>query len=185
MTQSNSLLPPNATQLQKDLEAATTLRLLSLNVDALRYLNDPDNCLEEFLPWIAWAMSVDIWNNDWEAVTKRKVVRESLLVHRQKGTLGALRRTLESFLFARIRITEWFEYNGEPYTFRVYAVYREAGMSLSDAELIYAAIMQAKNLRSHLEFFMPQIETESKAPRYGVAFGHLEKTTIYPREENV
>ena len=135
MTQSNSLLPPNATQLQKDLEAATTLRLLSLNVDALRYLNDPDNCLEEFLPWIAWAMSVDIWNNDWEAVTKRKVVRESLLVHRQKGTLGALRRTLESFLFAKIRITEWFEYNGEPYTFRVYAVYREAGMSLTDAAI--------------------------------------------------
>ena len=159
-------MPPNATQLQKDLEAATTLRLLSLNVDALRYLNDPDNCLEEFLPWIAWAMSVDIWNNDWEAITKRKVVRESLLVHRQKGTLGALRRTLESFLFAKIRITE-------------------AGMSLTDAELIYAAILQAKNLRSHLEFFMPQIETENKAPRYGVAFGHLEKTTIYPREENV
>ena len=113
------------------------------------------------------------------------MVRESLLVHRQKGTLGALRRTLESFLFAKIRITEWFEYNGEPYTFRVYAVYREAGMSLSDAELIYAAIMQAKNLRSHLEFFLPQIETENKAPRYGVAFGHLEKTTIYPRENNV
>ena len=84
MTQSNSILPPNATQLQKDLEAATSLRLVSLNVDALRYLNDPDNCLEKFLPWIAWAMSVDIWNNDWEAVTKRKVVRESLLVHRQK-----------------------------------------------------------------------------------------------------
>jgi hypothetical protein len=58
-------------------------------------------------------------------------------------------------------------------------------MSLTDAELIYAAILQAKNLRSHLEFFMPQIETENKAPRYGVAFGHLEKTTIYPREENV
>ncbi len=185
MSQIKSILPPNATQLQKDLEAATTSRLSSLNVDALRYLNDPDNCLEEFLPWIAWAMSVDIWNNNWTAATKRKVVRESLLVHRQKGTLGALRRTLESFLLARIRISEWFEYNGDPYTFRVYAIFQNTSMSLEDADLIYSTIMQTKNLRSQLEYFLPEIETTDAVPKVGAAFGHLEKTTIYPRENNV
>ncbi len=60
MTQIKSILPPNATQLQKDIEAAMTERLLSLDIDSLRWLNNPDKCEPEFLPWLAWAMSVDV-----------------------------------------------------------------------------------------------------------------------------
>jgi hypothetical protein len=42
--------------------------------------------------------------------------------------------------------------------------------------------MQTKNLRSHLEYFRPELETDNNVPKVGLAFGHLEKTTIYPRE---
>lgn len=185
MSQNKSILPPNATQLQKDLEAASTGRLSLLNVDALRYLNNPERCQIEFLPWLAWAMSVDVWDSNWPENTQRSVVRESIQIHQRKGTVGGLKRTLGSFITGRIRVTEWFEYGGEPYTFRVYATYKNTGMSVEDVELIYSAIMQTKNLRSYLEFFLPEIETEDTVPRYGVALGHLETTTIYPREDNV
>lgn len=185
MSQSKSILPPNATQLQTDLEAATNGRLSLLDIDALRYLNNPELCQIEFLPWLAWAMSVDVWDPNWPTDTQRSVVRESIQIHQQKGTVAGLKRTLGSFVTGRIRVTEWFEYGGEPYTFRVYATYRDSGMSLTDAELIYSAIMQTKNLRSHLDFFLPEIETTSSVPKYGVAFGHREITTIYPREDNV
>ncbi len=183
MTEIKSILPPNATQLQKDIEAVTTSRLLSLDADVLRRLNNPDTCPAELLPWLAWAMSVDVWNNDWSTDTQRKVIRESVQVHTQKGTIGALRRALAAFLYADIHIEEWFEYGGEPYTFRVRAIFREEGLSVSDTELIYSTIMQTKNLRSHLEYFRPELETVNDCPKAAISFGHLETTTIYPRED--
>jgi len=122
MTEIKSILPPNATPLQKDIEAATASRLLSLDTDVLRRIINPDQCPVALLPWLAWAMSVDVWNNDWPTDTQRRVIRESVQVHTQKGTIGALRRALSAFLYAELRIEEWFEYGGEPYTFRVRAV---------------------------------------------------------------
>lgn len=176
----NTILPPNASQLQRDIEAVSNERLLSLNVNLVRWMNNVDQCPADVLPWLAWAVSVDVWNNDWPDATKRAVIRDSIQVHKQKGTIGALRRALASFVFAGIRIQEWFEYGGEPFTFRVYAVLHEDGMSLADADLIYTSIMHTKNLRSHLDFFRPELETANNRPTYGVAFGHLETTTIYP-----
>jgi len=183
MTQIKSILPPNATQLQKDIEAVIASRLSLLDVDVLRRLNNPEQCPANLLPWLAWAMSVDVWNNDWPLDTQRKVARESVQVHKQKGTIGALRRALGAYLYADIRIEEWFQYGGPPYTFRVYAVFAEEGLSVSDAELIYSTIMQTKNLRSHLEYFRPELETINKRPLAAIAFGHLETTTIYPRND--
>ncbi len=87
-------------------------------------------------------------------------------------------------MFADMKIDEWFKYGGNPLTFRVHAIFRQEGLSSSDANLIYTAIMQTKNLRSHLDFFLPEIETINDTPKTAVAFGHLEMTTIYPREDN-
>ncbi len=169
--------------MQKDIEAATASRLLLLDTDAVRRINNPDQCPIEMLPWLAWAMSVDVWNNDWSPDVKRNVIRESVQVHGQKGTIGALRRALSAFLYADICIEEWFEYGGNPYMFRVRAVFREEGLSVSDTELIYSTIMQTKNLRSHLDYFRPELETVNERPKAVISFGHLETTTIYPREE--
>ena len=137
----------------------------------------------DIIPWLAWAMSVDVWDNNWNDSTKRNVIRESVQVHKNKGTLGALKRALAAFVFADIKIEEWFEYAGNPYNFRVYAIFREDGLSMTDAELILSTIMQTKNLRSKLEYFRPELETDNGVPKFGLAFGHLEKTTIYPREQ--
>lgn len=183
MTEIKSILPPNATPLQKDIEAATASRLLSLDTDAVRRINNPGQCPVELLPWLAWAMSVDVWNNEWTETVRRNVIRESVQVHKQKGTIGALRRALSAFLYAELRIEEWFEYGGAPYTFRVRAVFREEGLSVSDTELIYSTIMQTKNLRSHLDYLRPELETVNERPKAVISFGHLETTTIYPREE--
>ncbi len=182
MTRIKSILPPNASVLQKDVEAVITERLLSLNIDVISWMNNADICPEEILPWLAWAVSVDVWDNNWSIETKRSVIKESIQVHKLKGTIGALRRALASFGFADIRIEEWFDYGGEPFTFRVYAIFQEDGLSIEEANLIHASIMQTKNLRSHLDQFRPEIETISNRPTYGIAFGHLETTTIYPRK---
>jgi phage tail P2-like protein len=183
MTQNKSILPPNASPLLHDFEDVATARHFLLQNNVLRYMTNPDQCPTHILPWLAWAMSVDIWNNDWSDATKRSVIRQSLQVHKLKGTIGALKRTLSSFLFADIKVEEWFEYGGAPFTFRVYAKLFEDGHSLHAMGLVFTAIMQAKNLRSHLEKFLPQIETINERPRMAITFGHIDITTIYPREQ--
>ena len=177
-----TLLPPNASLLLRDFEDAVSVRHYLLQNNPLRYMNNPDKCPAEILPWLAWAMSVDVWNNDWLVATKRSVIRQSVQVHKLKGTIGALKRALSAFMFADIKVEEWFEYDGDPFTFRVYAKLFENGHSLLEMGLVFSTIMQTKNLRSHLEKFLPQIETINNRPKTAIAFGHLENTTIYPRE---
>ena len=177
-----SILPPNASSLLKDLEQASAKRLIPLQDTVLRYVNNPNLCPVHLLPWLAWAVSVDVWNNDWPLETKQAIIRQSVQIHKQKGTIGALRRALSAFSFVDIRIEEWFNYGGAPFKFRVFAELLEAEHSLIDLDMIYTTIMQTKNLRSHLESFIAEIETISDTPYVAAAVGMLEKTTIYPLE---
>lgn len=53
-----------------------------------------DTCPVAFLPWLAWALSVEIWDSGWSEDAKRGVIRESIAVHRQKGTVASVKRAL-------------------------------------------------------------------------------------------
>ncbi len=55
----------------------------------LRTLWDPWTCAEAELPILAWAWSVDIWDETWPVDRKRKVIAESIAFHRAKGTVTA------------------------------------------------------------------------------------------------
>lgn len=92
-----SLLPPNASKLLRDLEK-TGSRLSFLEI-LNRYLRNPEKCPEHLLPWLGWALSVDVWNETWAESIRRNVIKASISVHRHKGTLGALKRALEAFEF--------------------------------------------------------------------------------------
>ena len=50
-----SLLPHNATQLERALEAAADL---GLDPDIIRGVADSARCPPNFLPWLAWALSL-------------------------------------------------------------------------------------------------------------------------------
>lgn len=144
-----SLLPPNATPAMRDLEAVTS-RLSDVPVP-LRDLWNPDKCPLDLLPWLAWALSVDKWESSWSEEQKRAVIRNSLFVHRYKGTLGAVERALSSLGYS-IRVIEWWEESpkGDPFTFRIDIQLADRGID----EPLYGSIEQlindAKNLRSHL-----------------------------------
>ncbi len=181
MTAIDSILPPNSSVLEQDFEQTTATRLNSLTSN-LQYLMNPDKCPNELLPWLAWAVSVDVWSDDWTDEQKRTTIRESVQVHRQKGTLGALKRALIAFDYANIDIKEWFEYGGDPYTFRVVIQFITDGASLQNCEDIYKTIMQTKNLRSWLESIGAIIETQDSTPNLAVAFGYSETICVYPKE---
>lgn len=114
----NSLLPPSATPMERAL-AGVTERLEQLPVP-YRQLWNPDTCPVNLLPYLAWSMSVDEWDNDWPEHIKRQTVKDSLYQHRIKGSRLAVENAIASF-GTTADILEWWEKSPEgiPHTFSV------------------------------------------------------------------
>ena len=113
-----SLLPPNATDLELALEAVAADRLAAIDVRIARTARSSD-CPAELLPWLAHAFSVDVWDDAWPEARKRAVIAGSISVHRRKGTVPALIEALELVFGAGVLVEEWWEFGGEPGTFRL------------------------------------------------------------------
>lgn len=108
-----SLLPMNATRIERSIEA-TTSRVGAVSVPITDLWN-PDRCPLSLLPWLAWTLSVDNWNSDWSETTKREVLRQSVDVHRRKGTVGAVKKALKTSGFGDATLVErfgWQVYDG-------------------------------------------------------------------------
>lgn len=95
MSSNPSLLPPASTALERAIEQTGAGRLQVLP-SAVSSLWHADNCPAELLPYLAWALSVDEWDEGWGIEKKRAVIREARLVHQQKGTPASIRRALAS-----------------------------------------------------------------------------------------
>lgn len=67
---------------------------------------DPDRCPAEVLPWLAWALSVDTWDPDWPEGVRREVIRQSVGIHRRKGTLASVRAILAAAGYGDAEIRE-------------------------------------------------------------------------------
>lgn len=86
-----SLLPPNTTPLERALEQ--TMATFEPPADIAKLWNAA-TCPVDFLPYLAWAVSVDEWDHTWSEERKRAVIAESRAVHQHKGTPSAIRRIL-------------------------------------------------------------------------------------------
>ncbi len=145
-----SLLPGNATEAERSVESV--LARMS-DVPAARVLDvwSPQRAPAPVLPWLAWALSVDDWDEAWPEDRKRTVVARSIEVHRIKGTFGAVRLALDA-LDLEARVVEWHreEVPGAPFTFRLLVEPRAAGATLRDITRALGVVDRVKSLRSHL-----------------------------------
>lgn len=115
------LLPYCASGLELELDQALS-HIETVDIP-IRDLWNPWKCPLIALPYLAWALKVDIWDARWSEKVKRQVVATSLDIHRIRGTRPAIEKALES-VDVRCELTEWFEnpaLNMEPGTFRVIA----------------------------------------------------------------
>lgn len=144
-----TLLPPNTTTQERAIEAAAA-RVSAVPVP-LRTLWSPDTCPLAQLPWLAWALSVDVWESSWTEAQKRESIKAAFFVHRHKGTLGAVRASLAA-LGWNIEVIEWFTDvpTRVPYTFRVEAALDARGIADGLYDDIERLALAAKNVRSHL-----------------------------------
>ncbi|MBO6805754.1 phage tail protein I [Thalassospira sp.] len=177
-----SLLPPNATTIEKIIEATGShVDKLDIVIDTLW---DPYRCPAEFLPWLAWSFSVDTWDPEWAEQTKRNVIAESFDVHRHKGTRGAIRRALEAIDLDFIKIIEWFEEVPEQVrgTFCIEVGTTSRGLTDKERDQILATILATKNVRSHLRELLIYLQQTSTVPVVAAASFIGEQATVIPAQ---
>ncbi|ECX4790725.1 phage tail protein I [Salmonella enterica] len=144
---SSNLLPPATTEIEGNL--AETTEITREMFVPLRDLLDSQRCPADLLPWLAWVMSVDRWEPEWEEKTKRKVIADSFSAHKQKGTIAALRQVVEPFGYL-IKVTEWWQESGQPGTFRLEIGASENGIDAKTYSEMERLIADAKPVSRHL-----------------------------------
>lgn len=100
----SDLLPPNANLHEHALDDATA-RVGAVPVD-IATLWTPGTCPAHLLPWLAWALSVDEWDETWTESQKRDVIAASYEIHSRKGTPHAIRTALAAIGYDNIDILE-------------------------------------------------------------------------------
>lgn len=149
-----TLLPPNATPLEKGIAYAIQKQFAKRPLHVKRRLWNPATCPVHLLPWLAWTVGLEEWHNDWPENVKRAQIRDAIAVARKRGTLWAIKRPLNNY-GVTIAIKRWFEYDPpkEPYTFDVTVVIdpdTESGLNSADLlESVKRDIDRNKSLRDH------------------------------------
>lgn len=114
----HSLLPPNATQLERALENGARVELIGAGAEEI---DDPDLAPADVLPWLAWGLSVDTWKPEWSEAVKRAAIAGAIEEHRRKGTRASVETALRR-LDDLAMIVEWHETQPrrDPHTFEVH-----------------------------------------------------------------
>lgn len=120
-----------------------------------------DDLDEPLLDILAADLKVDWYDYEGTIEEKRKTIRECIDVHRYKGTKYAVETALKS-VYDNVRVSEWFEYGGEPYHFKV-TIYDSANDDEKRSRIL-DKIKYYKNLRSVLDDVIFMIGTSAEMP---------------------
>ncbi|ECF6053643.1 phage tail protein I [Salmonella enterica subsp. salamae] len=110
---------------------------------------------------------------------KRELIKQAIELHKYKGTVWAVRRVLE-ILSLPGAITEWFEYGGKAYFFKVDIELVNQEMDENLFNNLVELIHEYKNVRSKLEALIVWIINQSAIPIIGCALYGGELTTVLP-----
>lgn len=135
-----------------------------------------DGLPEEVLDLLAWQLRVDFYEPDLLVEQKRDLVRQSIAWHRRKGTPWAVEQVV-SVVFKNAKVSEWFEYGGNPYHFRVET--EQTITAETDLDRLVRMINATKNARSWMENVTIK-RTVNVGLSYGGIFSEYRKTEIYP-----
>lgn len=170
------LQPSGSTQLE--IAAAQALSKTGGIPVPLRQLWDPNICPLALLPYLAWAFSVDRWDENWTEAAKRSAVRAAWFVHKHKGTVGALRRVVEPLGYL-IRVTEWWQTNDVPGTFRIDVGVLETGITEEMYQELERLIADAKPCSRHLIGLSINLDVAGDSDIAAATYDG-EELTVYP-----
>ncbi|HDZ9199847.1 TPA: phage tail protein I [Klebsiella pneumoniae] len=177
---SNSLLPPGSSALERRLAQACS-GISDLNVP-LRDLWNPWKCPEKFLPYLAWAFSVDSWDENWSEQEKRTVVSESFWLHQRKGTIAAIRHVVEKMGYS-MSIQEWWDIVDPAGTFRLEVDVNDIGLTSKMLDELFRLVSDAKPVSRHMAQFSITAKVKGDIHIGSASFAG-EIISIYPEEHD-
>lgn len=160
---------------QRAAEACAVISDLSV---PLRDLWNPWRCPVKFLPYLAWAFSVDRWEENWSETEKRQAVSEAFWIHQRKGTVAAVRRVIETLGYS-MTLQEWWEVADPAGTFRLEIDINDIGITETMIKELERIIGDAKPVSRHIS------QLTLSASVYGAAYIGVgvvdgETITVYP-----
>jgi len=172
------LLPPSATELLRQISLVAE-RATSLPVE-IRDEWSPQRCASHMLPWLAWAFGVEEWDVTWTDAQKRAAITSALAIKRTKGTIGAVVSTVEDMGLGA-QVVEWFnqEPAGDPYTYDLIITAEQSGFTQQQLDLLLALIERTKNVRSHLDELLLQVQSSTTLYTTGAPLIGLDITLAY------
>lgn len=110
---------------------------ISATIVQTMVLHNVDNLPEDVLGLLAWQFHVDFYDPGLDIDQKRALVKSAIRRHRMKGTPAAVEELMQQ-VFGDGTVEEWFEYDGQPYHFRV--VTNNMAVTNEQAELFVRAL---------------------------------------------
>lgn len=124
------------------------LRKVLTYSDEARVYDGFRECPEVALDMIANELKIPLYKDAYDIETKRKMVANSFLYWCRMGTVYAMEQ-LCTDLFKDAKVTEWFDYNGEPGHFRI----EVEGFKVTQADVnkFVKDLRRIKRLSAHLD----------------------------------
>lgn len=171
-----SLLPLNSVSLELAIEVATD----ETTQIPLRTLYNPQTCPAHLLYHLAWAWSVDRWDENWSESVKRAAISASFYIHQHKGTIGAIRRAVEPLGYL-IDVQEWWQTvpQGTPGTFALKVGVLDTGITEEMYQELTSLIDDAKPVSRHMLELAISLETTGRF-YIGVSVSEGDEIDVYP-----
>lgn len=171
----NSLMPindENAKVFNELFDKFGTLELTPL----LIYLID--NVEPSALPHLAeqfHIMGFEGWLFGLSDKEKRNLIKNAVKIHKYKGTKFAIVKIFET-LNIEGQVSEWFEYNGRPFYFKIKILLKDRAYNAATFENLKKMVEEYKNMRSILEEI--NIESQFTAMPDWVSYSDLENEVV-------
>ncbi|ODR35508.1 phage tail protein I [Eisenbergiella tayi] len=110
-----------------------------------------DELPDKILDLLAIEMRAQYYNSNLPLNTKRDILKKTLVWHYYAGTLSAVRELVEFVWGSNIKIEEWFQFEGDPYTFQIELFDLDNIMDDQTIADFIEALWKVKNTRSWLK----------------------------------
>ena len=151
-------LIPEALRKEPEIQAASfalheTAQMLMDKIDRAMVYAGIDILPEEIVDLLAEEFRAQYYDGSMSLQKKREAVKKAMQWYKKAGTLSAVQELTE-FMYGEHKIHEWFQYDGQPYTFRVEIMGLNVQITEKGLGNFLSALQKVKNTRSLLEMLM-------------------------------
>ena len=151
-------LIPEALRKEPEIQAASfalheTAKMLLDKIDRAMVYAGIDILPEEIVDLLAEEFRAQYYDGSMSLQKKREAVKKAMQWYKKAGTLSAVDELVE-FMYGEHKVHEWFQYDGQPYTFRVEIMGLNVQITEKGLENFLSALQKVKNTRSLLEMLI-------------------------------